>query len=133
MITATGYSKDPSIMPEGIVITFGKEMINDHGGLLTFIRGFVEAMSEEDNGWCHKLKNKPKFEVDHVYIIIANRLAYRCYFGGSQHFKFDGEKANGAENNVDWPGIYLAGPLEKCPFKRTLKGFQGFRYCTKLF
>lgn len=133
MITAQGYSKDPSIMPEGIVVTFGKEMIQDHGGLLTFIRHFERSMAGEKNGWCHKIKNRPQHEFDHVYIIIANRLAYRCYFGGFQKFEFTGEKANGDTNYVSWPGMYLSGPIEKCPFKRTLKGFQGFRYCTKLF
>lgn len=133
MITATGYSKDPSIMPEGIAITFGKEMIDDHGGILKFMRYFLESMNAEDGGWCHKMKNRPKFEFDHVYIIIANRLCYRCYFGGYQNFEFVGEKANGKINVIKWPGIFLAGPLEKCPFKKTLTGFQGFRYTTKLF
>lgn len=30
-------------------------------------------------------------------------------------------------------GIYLAGPIEKPRKKRRLRGFQGFRYATKLF
>lgn len=40
MITANGYSKDLSIIPEGIVVTFGKVMIAEQGGLLRFIKNF---------------------------------------------------------------------------------------------
>lgn len=136
MITEKEYSKQPGIMPEGIVITFGREMIKDHGGLRTFLKVFLESMNAEDteeSGWCHKMKNKPQFDVDHIYIIIENRLMYRVYSGGYRMFDFVGEKCNGAENIVSWPGLFLSGPIERCPFKRTLKGFQGFRYSTKLW
>lgn len=71
-------------MPEGIAITFGKGMIEEQGGLLHFLRGFNEIMAghEEGDYWMHKMKNKPKVEIDHVYIIVANRLYGRVYFGG---------------------------------------------------
>lgn len=135
MITATGYSKDPSIMPEGIAITFGKEMYHEKGGLLKFLRWFNEIMFDENGAFMHKLKNKPVHEIDHVYIIIANRLYGRCLYGGysnqpTQAFMMPSDESY---VEVDWSRIYLAGPFEKCPFKRELKGFQGFRYTTKLF
>lgn len=120
-------------MNEGICITLAKSVIQNHGGLRKFLKYFTDAVNDPDGGWCHKMKNKPTEEFDHVYIIIANRLYGRVFFGGFKHFEFIGEKANGEENNINWPGMFLAGPLEKCPFKRRLKGFQGFRYCKKLF
>lgn len=135
MITATGYSKDLSIMPEGIAVTFGKDMIAEQGGLLNFLRGFNKVMAAHDRGdyWMHKLKNKPTIEVDHVYVIVANRLYCRCYSGGYCKEPMTGYTMDGREEEMNWGRMNLSGPIERCPFKRTLKGFQGFRYTTKLF
>lgn len=135
MITATGYSKDQFIQPEGIVITFGREMIEEQGGLLCFLRNFEECMQEVDDGrfWMHKCSNLPTQEFDKVYIVVANRLYGRVNFGGAENFPTTGFTANGQEKVIEWKRIILAGPIEKPPFKRTMKGFQGFRYCTKLF
>ena len=137
MITSNGYSKDPTIIPEGIVITFGKDMINEQGGLLCFLRCFLECVSGEDDDryWMHKCSNLPTKDVLHVYIIISNRLYGRVPFAGyhrPEELEY-GYSANGEEKIIDWPYLILAGPIEKSPFKRKLKGFQGFRYCTKLF
>jgi hypothetical protein len=136
MIIERGFSKDPSILPEGIVVTHGREMINDQGGLRTFLKGFLRVMDRYEEGgyWMHKLKNNPTFDVPHVYIIVAGRLYGRCYFGGYRKDVVEqGYTADGQEKIIDWPHIILSGPFEKCPFKRQLKGFQGFRYCTTLF
>ncbi len=138
MITETGFAKDPSIMPEGIVVTFGKEMIKEQGGLKTFIKAFQETMSDYDNGgyWMHTCSNFPTIDIDHIYIIVANRLWGRVYCGGfrKNHEKnIVGYGATGKQKLMDKPFVILSGPFEKCPFKRELKGFQGFRYCTKLF
>jgi hypothetical protein len=141
MITATGYSKDPGIMPEAIVITFGREMMNEQGGAKLFLSNFLECMDghESERYWMHKCSNLPKSEIDVVYIIVLNRLWAKVYCGGMYRYNPDNEEeitgftADGNEKVIDWNHIILSGPVEKCPFKRTLKGFQGFRYCTKLF
>lgn len=135
MITASGYSKDPSIMPEGIAITFGKEMYNEKGGLLKFLRWFENIMIDDEGCFMHRLKNKPTIEVDHIYIIVANRLYCKCFYGGYSNNPGQAFLQPGANHyvEIDWSRIYLAGPIEKPTFKRTLKGFQGFRYTTKLF
>lgn len=59
MITADGYSKDPGIMPEGIAVTFGKDMMKDQGGAKQFLSYFNGIMSDADSWWMHKMKNKP--------------------------------------------------------------------------
>jgi hypothetical protein len=139
MITAEGYSKDPTIIPEGIVVTFGKDMMEEQGGMKTFLSGFLDSMSRHDSGgyWMHKCTNLPKVETDHIYLIVAGRLWGRVYFGGFHRYNPDkpeiGYSADGQEKIIDWNYIILSGPFEKCPHKRALKGFQGFRYCTKLF
>jgi len=141
MITKRGYSKDPSIMPEGIVVTLGRSMIEEKcgpgkAGLLAFLRWF-ESCLEGDGTFFLKMKNCPKIEFDHVYIIVANRLYCRCYFGGyERNVRFKGYmKPTDTERTLaNWKGgITLAGPIEKPKFKRILRGFQSFRYCEKLF
>lgn len=138
MITADGYSNDTSIRPEGIVVTFGKDMMDSKGGLLSFIRYFEKNMSTEDGLWLQKCKNKPQYDdLLNVYVIVANRLKYKCFYGGYQTGTTNIFNGNGHSFSystvIGWPRILLAGPFEKCPFKRELRGFQGFRYCTKLF
>jgi hypothetical protein len=139
MITETGFSKDTGILPEGIVVTWGSDLIKEKGGLLSFIRYFEKTMKDEKGLWLQKCKNKPVYheELMYVYIIVCNQLRYRCYYGG--HETGVAEITNGdghswsSRSVISWPRLILAGPFEKCPFKRELKGFQGFRYCTKLF
>jgi hypothetical protein len=133
MITSKGYSKDPMILPDGVAVTFGEKMIEEQGGLKTFLTGFKRALKEEDGYWMHKCKNRPQQDILYVYIIIKNRLAYRAYYGGYNIEWTDGVSADGKDKIINWPRINIAGPLEKCPFKRTLKGFQGFRYCSELW
>ena len=138
MITPTGYSKDPLLMTEGIVITWSKEMIALKGGLKKFLKYFNEVMQDEETVWLQKCNNAPKQDILYVYIIVANRLYARGYFGGYQRGETEinvpgAGKSFSKRESIDWPRIIIAGPIEKCPFKRELKGFQGFRYCTKLF
>lgn len=133
MITEAGYSKDPNIIPEGIVVTFGKEMIEEQGGLKNFLSFFEQVMNDEQDYWMHKCKNAPQYDILYVYVTVYNRLRYRCMFGGYFKENTTGGTADGREVEIAWPRIILSGPFEKCPFKRELKGFQGFRYCTKLF
>ncbi len=139
MITPEGYSKDPGLVAEGIVMTLGREMIEEKcgpgkAGLLKFLRWFEHCL--KDGTFFMKCKNKPTREFDHVYIIVANRLYCRCYSGGYSNESFAGYMTPDDETPTesDWTGgIYLAGPIEKPRKKRKIKGFQGFRYCTKLF
>lgn len=137
MITEKGYSKDPTIMPEGIVVTWGKDLIEEKGGLLAFIRFFELNMADESGLWYQKCKNAPKHDIIYVYIIVCNQLRYRCLYGGHSTEKRKAYNGDGISWSsamiITWPHIILAGPFEKCPFKRELKGFQGFRYTTKLF
>lgn len=134
MITADGYSKDPNIRPEAIVVTFGKEMIEEKGGLLRFVRWFEEIMYDEDGLWLHKCRLKPKFEdLSYVYVSILNRVHYRCFYGGCGTIATGHMTPDGPLVDVPWPHVILAGPLEKAPYKIIRPGFRGFRYATKLF
>lgn len=139
MITANGYSKDPQIMPEGIVITFGREMMAEQGGPKLFLANFLQTMEDYEHGdyWRAKMKNLPTADFDHVYLSVLGRLYGRVYYGGAKRYDPDnpeyGWTADDRQQICDWNHIVLSGPFEPCPFKRKLKGFQGFRYCTKLF
>lgn len=152
MITSRGYSKDPGLMPEGIAITFGQDMMSEQGGIKNFLTVFQETMANYEEGgyWMHKCSNLPKIEVDHIYIIVCNRLYGKVYCGGYRYYnpyagisdEMDEDLSNkgtfaltasGKRVRVDYNHIILAGPFERAPEKRILKGFQGFRYTTTLF
>jgi hypothetical protein len=137
MITANGFSKDPSIQPDGIVITWSQDMINLKGGLRSFVKHFQQTMASEDTVWLQKCKNQPKHDVLYVYIIVAGRVRYRCFYGGYQvgvtTINEGTKNSFSGFQRISWPRVVLAGPLKKAPHKIYLKGFQGFRYCTKLF
>lgn len=132
MITANGYSKDLNIIPEGIVITFGKEMLQNNGGTREVMKHFLKTMDEENDYWMHKMLLWPKIEVADVYIITMNRLWGRAKFGWLEKSATFGYSPIGRKD-IPWPRLVIVGPFERCPIKRTIKGFQGFRYCTKLF
>lgn len=137
MITPNGYSKDKSIQPDGIVVTWSVDLIKEKGGLLSFIRYFEKIMVDENMTWLQKCRNAPKFDIVHVYIIVAGRLLYRCPYGG--HSKAAATISNGDGHSwaytseVSWPYLILGAPFEKAPRKIYLRGFQGFRYCTSLW
>src|SRR6478752_5179156 len=146
MITTNGYSKDPSIMPEGIVNTWSEDLINQRHGMEEFCRIFERSMRGDDGLWYNKALRPPKHDIIYVYIIVAGVLKYRCYYGGYSTQQKPSRIKEANKPMKDWhhyswalwhtvlfPHIILAGPIEICPFERELKGFQGFRYCTKLF
>ena len=132
MIIVHGYSKDPNIIPEGIVITFGKEMLQSNGGTREVMKCFLETMESDNDYWMHKMLLWPRVEVADVYIITMNRLWGRAKFGWFEKNATFGYSPKGRKD-IPWPRMVIVGPFEHCPFKRTIRGFQGFRYCTKLF
>ena len=132
MITATGFSKDPAIMAEGIAVTWGVEMLQEKG-IRPFIKYFEQCMAGEDNFWMHWVPRAPTRDIVYVYIVVLNRLLYRCYYAGFETGLTEMHNADGSSQVIDRPRILLAGPFVKCPFKRELRGFRSFRYTTKLF
>jgi hypothetical protein len=133
MITQKGYSNDPGIMPEGIVITFGKKLIELYRGTGNLDKCFRECMAIDEAVWLHRCSTGPKYDIAKVYIIVEGEIDYRVNFGGFQK----GEPArffrDGKLFVMNSPRILLAGPLEDAPSGLMFKGFQGFRYCTQLF
>lgn len=119
--------------PVGIVVTWGKDLIREKGGLLAFIRYFEKTMVGEDSMWLQKCRNRPIHDIDHVYIIVCNQVRYRLYFGGHEpggiRDIWNGDGSSWCSHStITWPRLILAGPFVKAPHKITMKGFQGFRY-----
>src|SRR5437870_1813031 len=123
MIAAEGYSKEPTIMPESIVITWGSDMLWGKG-MRPFIRYFREIMIEENSLWMDWCKNPPQHDIIYVYIIVLNRLKYRCYYAGHETGETKMWNDDGTYEIISKPRILMAGPFERCPFKRELRGFQ---------
>lgn len=126
-IAYKGNMEEP---PIGIILTMGKVIIDANGGLKNFITHFTNCCRDENSGlWLQKARAAPAYDISRVYLVLANRLWGRVYYGG--HCK-DGDKMvwmlNGERRLFPWPHMMLAGPFERCPAKITMRGFQGFRY-----
>lgn len=132
MITRTGYSDDPAEMAEGIAVTLGVELLRERG-VRELLNQFLECMADDDNWWLHKMKNAPVQLVGTVYIIVMGRLWGSVNYGWRETGPCECVREDGTIEIIDWPRITLVGPFIRCPFKRKLKGFQGFRYTLKLF
>ena len=133
MITETGYSKNTSLIPSGIAITFTKEFIdrNYRGGIDGFCKKFENCMKRDDFIFSWKLQNLPKHDIAWVYIIIECKLIYRCNFIGT--FAAFTDRFNGGREKVFAKWVDISGPALKAPNERTLRGFRNFRYTTQLF
>lgn len=137
MITPNGYSKDPGIMPEGIALTLPVAFFQDRGmSYAEFEKMFLEYMQEEDAIWNFRLTNLPLHDVVYVYLVFDGFLQYR---GNLVQYE-----RNVAKDFYDAPDgkvrsfppsnwVLFTGPIVKSPYERQMKGFQGFRYTTKLF
>lgn len=137
MITANGYSKDPTIMPEGIALTLPKQFFEDRGWTpAEFEKYFERFMQNEDHLWHFRLTNLPTIDVAWAYLLFDGYLQFRANVVMYERNKSktftdapDGQPRDFPSTN--W--VILCGPAIKCPYERELKGFQGFRYTTKLF
>lgn len=138
MIIPGGYSKDPNIKPEAIVLTLPVQFFeNRRAGIEQFKKMFVRYMAREDALWNFRLTNLPTIEdIAWVYLIFDKRLQFQCNFVQyercvSKSFKDapDGQVRHFPESN--W--VIMTGPVIAPPEPYELRGFQGFRYSTKLF
>jgi hypothetical protein len=124
--------KNVQQLPIAIVVTWGKDMIKEKGGLLAFVRYFELYMKEEGSIWMQKSKGRPTQDILHVYVIVCNQVRYRLFYGGyetgeAEAFNGDGRSWS-SRAVIRWPRILMAGPYEKAPRKIFMRGFQGFRY-----
>lgn len=132
MITKNGYSKDPSLVPEGVVVTWGDDMVQRVGGRDDLLTRFKAVMAQEDGLFAQKVICAPKFKIAHVYIIVDNMLYCRVNFVEYQEGPTIMPNP-GTWEEISWKRLVLTGPITLCPFERELKGFRNFRYATRLF
>lgn len=131
------YSKDPSIQPDGIALTLPVQFFYERGMTIEKFKPYFERlMRQEDQYWNFKLKNLPTIEVPYVYFLFGGFFQYRlnlmCYERGVEKWFSDmpdGEEWHFPKTN--W--VLATGPVVKPPYEMPQKGFQGFRYTTKLF
>lgn len=115
--------------PIGILITMGKEVVDANGGLLRWTRHFESCLRDETSGyWLHKSRNGPTQDIATVYVIVANHVRYKVFYGGYERGETSVWMRSGEERLINWPRMILAGPFEKAPLKIPMRGFQGFRY-----
>lgn len=137
MITNKGYSKDPSIQPDGIVLTLPVAFFQDRRmNTDLFKKMFERYMRHEDAIWNFKLTNLPLQDVAFVYLVFDGFLQYRANLvqyerNVAKKFKDAPDRRIRSFPTTNW--VLFTGPVVKPPHEWPLKGFQGFRYCTKLF
>jgi hypothetical protein len=137
MITPRGYSKDPFLIPDAIVLTLPVAWFEDRQMTIDQFKEMFEAyMQEEEAIWNFKLTNLPKHDIAYVYLVFGGQIQYRCNFiqyerGVAKDFYDapDGIVRSFPPNN--W--VLFTGPAVKPPHEWPQKGFQGFRYATTLF
>lgn len=137
MITARGYSKNPALVPDAIVLTLPVMFFQDRGMTTDeFKTSFERYMQREDALWNFRLTNLPTRDVLYVYLIFDGHLQYRVNLvqyerNKVKRFKdaLDGKVRDFPPSN--W--VLFTGPLVKPVNPWPLKGFQGFRYATTLF
>lgn len=137
MITTNGYSKDPGLIPEGIVLTLPEVFFADRNwDYPGFIKMFERFMSKEDSIWNYRLTNLPLMDIAWVYLVFDKQIQFRTNFvmyerNISKTFNDGPDKKVRKFPNCNW--VILAGPAIRPPHEWPQKGFQGFRYSTKLF
>lgn len=137
MITSKGYSKDPSLQADAIVLTLPKMFFEDRKTSIDdFKKHFERYMKREDAIWNFRLTNLPTQDILHVYLCFDGFLQYKCNFvqyerNVSKTFHDTKDKKPRSFPAANW--VLLTGPVEKPPYEWPLKGFQGFRYATTLF
>lgn len=137
MITPQGYSKDISLIPEGIVLTLPVEFFADRKwDYEGFIKMFERYMAKDDSIWNYRLTNLPTRDIAWVYLVFDKKIQFRVNFvqyerNESKTFNDGPDKKDRDFPNANW--VILCGPAVRPPYEWPQKGFQGFRYCTKLF
>lgn len=131
MITQKGYSKDPSIIPDGIALTLPVQFFTDRGMTTEqFKKYFERFMRGESSYWNFKLTNLPLHDVAYVFLIFDKHIQYRCNFMQYERNKYKDGKVRGFPNH-NW--VLFTGPVIKPPHPWPQRGHQGFRYTTTLF
>lgn len=137
MITTSGYSKDPSIVPEGIMLTLPTRFFEDRKMTAEQFKLYFERlMSNEEMVWNFKLTNLPKHEIIYIYLVFDKHVQYRLNFvqferNTTKSFKDSIDNRRRLFPNQNW--VIFTGPVVKPPHVWPQKGFQGFRYTEKLF
>lgn len=137
MITVNGYSKDTSIRPEGIALTLPVMFFEERGWTCSeFEKYFERFMSNDNHIWNFRLTNLPIHDVAWAYLIFDGFIQFRANVVMYERnvSKAFNDSPNGKVKEFpasNW--VILSGPAIKCPYERPQRGFQGFRYTTKLF
>jgi hypothetical protein len=137
MITQRGYSKDPYIPADGIVLTLPVQWFDDRKMTVEQFKPYFERLMRQENTlWHFRLTNLPKQDIAFVYLLFDKHIQYRANFvmyerGTVKVFNDTPDRIVRRFPPSNW--VIFSGPVIKAPYAWPQRGFQGFRYCTKLF
>lgn len=137
MITPHGYSKDPNLVPEAIVLTLPVQFFENRKACIPqFKKMFERYMAKEDSIWLFRLTNLPIHEIAWCYLLFDKHIQYELNFvqferNVAKSFKDspDGKMRHFPPSN--W--VIMTGPARKPPKPFPLRGFQSARYSLRLW
>jgi hypothetical protein len=141
MITEHGYSKDPSILPEGLALTMPQQFFDSRAMTPEEFKPFFEDFMRPDDAiWHFRLTNLPAArywdQLAWVYLIMEKHIRYRLNLvsferGKAKRFIDAPDGKLRSFPRANW--VIMTGPVIKAPYDWPQRGFQGPRYTTKLF
>lgn len=137
MITSKGYSKDPTIPPDGIALTLPKQWFIEREMTPEQFKPYFERLMRNENTlWHFRSTNLPTKDVAFVYFVFDGSIQFRLNLvmyerGTEKTFSDSPSKKVFHFPPSNW--VICSGPAIKAPFEFPQKGFQGFRYTTTLF
>lgn len=118
--------------PIGIIVTLPARFFEEqnHAAYLKEL----QDVNEKDHVWYRVCKNLPIHDVAYVYTIIDNKIHHRANFAGVERnkcYRFS-RPDGGIKIFENANAILTCGPVVMAPHEIIMKGFQGFRYTTKM-
>lgn len=123
--------------PEGLLLTMPVAWFTDRRmSYAQFCPMFEACMADEDSYWNYLKTNLPVHDVAFVYLVFDGFVQYRANFVGYERgvAKAFDDAPDGVVREFppsNW--ILFSGPVVIAPHDIPMRGFQGHRYCKKLF
>lgn len=123
--------KQKSTPPVAIIVTLPAKYFEDHNHAK-----YLQELSENDKNhiWYRVCKNVPVYDFLYVYTVVDNKVNHRANFIGIEHnvdYRFT-KKDGGTKVFIAAKAIVTCGPVIMAPHEIPMRGFQGFRYITKI-
>jgi hypothetical protein len=120
--------------PDGIIVTLPARFFVEYDHAI-YLKEIEEMNQNENMIWYRVMKNLPTQDFLYVYTVIDNNVHHRSQFAGlirNKTLTFP-RPEGGSRTFENANAVMMCGPVVMAPEVIPMRGFQGFRYTTKLF